>query len=148
MDNFQPVDSVIKQALTKSLLELEGLPGADILTMFGPIIDGSEQIVLKLVEDLASVPDKKQKIFIVLTTPGGMYNLFGVGLVRAGCGACRRLPAFEGGEYRGFPIRRDRNFSGDPVPFDLPGFPDPARGGPVSRPECQGPAGQRGGCFP
>jgi hypothetical protein len=71
MDNIQPVDSVIKQALTKSLLELEVLLAADILTMFGPIIDGSEQVILKLVEDLASDPNKKQKIFIVLTTPGG-----------------------------------------------------------------------------
>lgn len=71
MAGINSVNSVINDILTQKLVELEGLLGADILTMFGPIVDGSEQIVLKLVEELAADKDKKGKIFIILTTPGG-----------------------------------------------------------------------------
>lgn len=66
-----PVDDSIKKILTDKLNELSVLLDADIFTYYGQIIDGNENIILKIIEDLAKSPDKKDKLFVVLTTGGG-----------------------------------------------------------------------------
>lgn len=66
-----PVDDSIKKILTDKLNELSVLLDADIFTYYGQIIDGNENIILKIIEDLAKSPDKKEKLFVVLTTGGG-----------------------------------------------------------------------------
>ncbi len=69
---LNPVDMTVKDILTQKLVDLETLLSSDILTMYGPILDGTERIILKLVEELANDPNKKDRICIVLTTPGGI----------------------------------------------------------------------------
>ncbi|MFD2541361.1 serine dehydrogenasease [Lacinutrix gracilariae] len=66
-----PVDDSIKKILADKLNELSVLLDADIFTYYGQIIDGNESIILRIIESLASSPDKKDKLFVVLTTGGG-----------------------------------------------------------------------------
>lgn len=66
-----PVEDSIKNILTDKLKELSVLLDADIFTYYGQIIDGNESIILKIIESLALSPDKKDKLFVVLTTGGG-----------------------------------------------------------------------------
>jgi len=66
-----PIDDSIKKILTDKLNDLSVLLDADIFTYYGQIIDGNENIILKIIEDLAKSPDKKDKLFVVLTTGGG-----------------------------------------------------------------------------
>lgn len=64
------LDGKIHKLLSEKILELEAHFEADILTYFGPF-EGGENFFLNLVEDLASDPNKKERIYIVLTTGGG-----------------------------------------------------------------------------
>lgn len=64
------LDDKIHRLLNQKIVELEQHFDADILTYFGPF-EGGENFFLKLVEELASDPDKKDKIYIILTTGGG-----------------------------------------------------------------------------
>ena len=41
------------------------------MSYYGTIVDGNENAVLRIVEELAGEPDKKEKLFINLTTTGG-----------------------------------------------------------------------------
>jgi hypothetical protein len=66
-----PVDTSIQKLLGEKLLDIESQFQADVLTYFGPILDGNENIVLDIIEDLATDPDKKEKLLVVLTTTGG-----------------------------------------------------------------------------
>lgn len=66
-----PVDTSIQKLLGEKLLEIESQFQADVLTYYGPIVDGNENIVLDIIEDLAMDPDKKEKLLVVLTTTGG-----------------------------------------------------------------------------
>lgn len=43
----------------------------DVFTYFGQITDGYEKFILKLIEELVNAPDKKEKLFVILTTGGG-----------------------------------------------------------------------------
>ncbi|PWA05688.1 SDH family Clp fold serine proteinase [Flavobacterium psychrotolerans] len=63
-----PVTNTIKESLKKKLIELANVLDGDIFTYYGIIIDGYENQILKLIEDIT---DKKDKIFVVLTTGGG-----------------------------------------------------------------------------
>jgi hypothetical protein len=54
-------DITVTENLTKKLIELEVLFNGDILTMNGPILDDSENIVLKLAEELAQSRDQKNR---------------------------------------------------------------------------------------
>ncbi|KPP97274.1 MAG: Serine dehydrogenase proteinase [Bacteroidetes bacterium HLUCCA01] len=68
---MKPVlDDQIHRLLSERLLALEKHFEADFLTYFGPF-EGGENLFLKIIEDLASDPQKKDKIYIVLTTSGG-----------------------------------------------------------------------------
>jgi len=64
------LDNQIHQLLNEGLKSLEDHFQADMLTYFGTF-NGGESYFLKLIEDLAGDPNKKDKIYIVLTTGGG-----------------------------------------------------------------------------
>jgi len=66
-----PVDQAIKKLLDEKLLSLEQHLQADVLWYYGPIQEGAEQTFLGLIEQLAEDIDKKDILYIVLTTPGG-----------------------------------------------------------------------------
>lgn len=68
---MKPVDNQITALLNKRLADLENHYNADILAYFGPIIDGNENDLLRIVEDLATDQNKKDRICVVLTTNGG-----------------------------------------------------------------------------
>ncbi|MCG8374157.1 MAG: hypothetical protein MI700_11510, partial [Balneolales bacterium] len=68
------LDDKVQVLLNERLKNLEDHFEADFLTYFGPF-GGGENIFLKIVEDLASHAEKKDKIFIVLTTGGGSANV-------------------------------------------------------------------------
>jgi hypothetical protein len=63
-----PVTNTIKESLKEKLIELANVLDGDVFTYYGIIIDGYENQILKLIEDIT---DKKDKIFVVLTTGGG-----------------------------------------------------------------------------
>lgn len=64
------LDDKIQTLLNEKITDLENHFDADFLTYFGPF-EGGENTFLKIVEDLGTDPNKKNKIFIVLTTGGG-----------------------------------------------------------------------------
>ena len=64
------LDDKIQILLNEKIVDLENHFDADFLTYFGPF-EGGENTFLKIVEDLGADPNKKDKIFIVLTTGGG-----------------------------------------------------------------------------
>ncbi len=63
-----PVTNTIKESLKEKLQELADVLEGDIFTYYGIIVDGYENQILKLIEEIT---DKKDKIFVVLTTGGG-----------------------------------------------------------------------------
>lgn len=65
------VGDSIKDILTEKLLELSDFLDADIFTYHGQIVDGIEKEILKIIEDLSKDKDKKEKLFVILTTGGG-----------------------------------------------------------------------------
>ena len=64
------LDDHIHDLLNTKIKALEKHFDADFLTYFGPF-EGRENFFLKVVEDLAYDNEKKNKIFIILTTGGG-----------------------------------------------------------------------------
>ncbi|HNU59748.1 MAG TPA: serine dehydrogenasease [Aquaticitalea sp.] len=65
------LDDQIHQLLETKLKALEDHFQADILTYFGPFEGGIESTFLKIIEELIDDPNKKDTIYIVLTTGGG-----------------------------------------------------------------------------
>lgn len=65
------VGNSIKNILSEKLEELSKLLDADIFTYWGQIVDGAEKEILKIIENLANDKDKKDKLFVILTTGGG-----------------------------------------------------------------------------
>lgn len=57
--------------LNKALLQIENTLSCDVLCYFGPIMDGNENMMLQIVEDLANDDNKKEQLAILLTTTGG-----------------------------------------------------------------------------
>lgn len=68
------LDDKIHRLLNQKLQDLEAHFDADILTHFGPF-EGGENFFLKVVEELATDPNKKDRINIILTTGGGSANV-------------------------------------------------------------------------
>lgn len=66
-----PLDDSIKDILKDKLVEMSKHLDGDIFNYFGQIHDGYEKVILKLVEDMVAAPNKKNKIFVILTTGGG-----------------------------------------------------------------------------
>jgi hypothetical protein len=69
--NPYPLKLPIQEFLNKQLNDLENHLGGDVISYYGTIVDGNENAVLRIVEELAAEPDKKEKLFIILTTTGG-----------------------------------------------------------------------------
>ncbi len=66
-----PVNNSIKQILADQLLKIEQHFDSDVFSYFGPIVDGNENIVLEIIEELVNDPDKRDKLLVILTTSGG-----------------------------------------------------------------------------
>lgn len=64
------LDDQIHQLLGDRLNSLEKHFDADVLTYFGPF-EGGESTFLRIIEELVNDSNKKEKIYIVLTTRGG-----------------------------------------------------------------------------
>lgn len=64
------LDDKIHRLLNEKIVDLENHFDADILTYFGPF-EGGENFFLKVVEEIGTDPNTKDKIYIVLTTGGG-----------------------------------------------------------------------------
>jgi hypothetical protein len=65
------VDDTVQELLTKRLMDIENHFDSDVLVYYGPILDGNENLILKIIEDLAADPGKKDRLLIMLTTGGG-----------------------------------------------------------------------------
>lgn len=67
----QPNDSFLKEELTNRLLKLEKHLSADVISFTGAIHEGYQGKVLGVVEDLAKTKEKKDILYVILTTTGG-----------------------------------------------------------------------------
>ncbi len=65
------LDNTVRIFLQAKLEELEKELKSDMLCYFGPIMDGNENVLLNIVEDLAKDPNKRNAISVILTTRGG-----------------------------------------------------------------------------
>lgn len=65
------IDQTIKASLDSKLGDMEEYLKADILGFFGPIQEGVEEMLLGFVEQLADDKNKKDTLYVILTTPGG-----------------------------------------------------------------------------
>ena len=66
-----PVDQTIQDLLTTKLKSLEKHFKADVISYFGPIIDGNETFILQVIEQLNKTKTKNDSLYIILTTQGG-----------------------------------------------------------------------------
>jgi len=65
------VDKTVQDLLISKLKDIENHFDCDAISYFGSIVNGNENSVLNIVEELVNDPDKKDKIFVILTTGGG-----------------------------------------------------------------------------
>ena len=68
---MNPIDTSIKGQLNSKLSDLETHLDADVISYSGPILYGLESTFLTVIEQLANDANKKNKLFIILTTDGG-----------------------------------------------------------------------------
>src|SRR3989338_3813568 len=66
-----PVDQTIHDLLTNKLKALEKHFKSDVISYFGPIIDGNETFFLQVIEQLNKTRSKNNCLYIILTTQGG-----------------------------------------------------------------------------
>jgi hypothetical protein len=66
-----PVDEKIKATLNDYLKLLENHFNGDFIVFCGPIVSGIEKSFLTFIEDLVQDVNKKDTLYIILTTPGG-----------------------------------------------------------------------------
>lgn len=65
------VHSTIKNLLNNKLAAIESHFNADVFSYYGAIMDGNENAILDLIEELANDPNKKDRLIVILTTIGG-----------------------------------------------------------------------------
>lgn len=65
------VDNLIHELLIERLIELEKQFNADFFVYYGPIFDGNENTILRIIENLVDDADKKDILYVILTTSGG-----------------------------------------------------------------------------
>lgn len=65
------VDKTIHDLLNEKLKNLEDHFDGDFFVYYGPILDGYENEVLRIIEDLKEDGQSRDKIYIMLTTSGG-----------------------------------------------------------------------------
>lgn len=68
---LEPVTLALKGLLDKKLCDIETQFDSDFISMYGPLSEGLEKIILHMVEDLACDNNKKDKLLIMVTTTGG-----------------------------------------------------------------------------
>ena len=68
-----PIDSMLSKSLTDGLFKIEKYLNADVIVYYGEIPDSIDAQMKVLIEELHSdlEPEKHNKCFIILTTPGG-----------------------------------------------------------------------------
>lgn len=66
-----PIINRVQELLRSQLVELENHFDGNVITYVGPILDGNENAILKIVEEIAASTHKKDKLFVILTTGGG-----------------------------------------------------------------------------
>lgn len=66
-----PVDQTIHDLLNTKLRALEEHFKSDVISYFGPIIDGNETFFLQVIEELNKTNLKNNCLYIILTTQGG-----------------------------------------------------------------------------
>ena len=66
-----PVDQTIHDLLTNKLKALEKHFKSDVISYFGPIMDGNETFFLQVIEQLNKTRSKNNCLYIILTTQGG-----------------------------------------------------------------------------
>lgn len=66
-----PVDQNIHILLTDKLKRIETLFGSDVISYTGPIVNGNEIIFLQIIEQLSKCDEKKDCLYVILTTTGG-----------------------------------------------------------------------------
>ena len=71
---ISPIDNSNKDLIKQAHDNLEKILDADVFAYYGGLIDGGERTVRKIIEDLAKDPNKKEKLYVVLTTGGGSIN--------------------------------------------------------------------------
>ena len=71
---ISPIDNYNKDLIKQAHDNLEKILDADVFVYYGGLIDGGERTVRKIIEDLAKDPNKKDKLYVVLTTGGGSIN--------------------------------------------------------------------------
>ena len=60
-----------QEIMTEFLRKLESHLNGDVVTYFGEIVNGVEREVKDIIEALAKDDEKRERVYIVLTTPGG-----------------------------------------------------------------------------
>jgi len=65
------LEKMNQSVMTDLLVKLETKLDADVFTYYGEIVNGMERHVKDIIETLAQDPQKHDKIYVVLTTPGG-----------------------------------------------------------------------------
>ncbi len=65
------INEAMKELLNSTLCNIEAKLDCDVLTYYGPIVDGNENALLEIVEDLGKNCERKPKLAIILTTTGG-----------------------------------------------------------------------------
>lgn len=65
------LEKLNQNAISKLLQNLENHLNADVFTYYGEIVDGIERQVKDIIESLAKDSKKHEKVFVILTTPGG-----------------------------------------------------------------------------
>lgn len=71
---ISPIDNSNKDLIRQAHAALERILDADVFVYYGGLIDGGERTVRKIIEDLSKDPNKKDKLYVVLTTGGGSIN--------------------------------------------------------------------------
>lgn len=71
---FNPLEQMNKNILCDFLKKIENKLNSDILTFCGAIVDGIDHNIKNVIEDLAKDSDKRDTLYVILTTTGGSLN--------------------------------------------------------------------------
>lgn len=72
--NFQPNDKLLKEELNRRLLKLEKHLSGDVMSFSGAISEWLSPKVLGVIENLSKSKNKRDTLYIILTTTGGSAN--------------------------------------------------------------------------
>ena len=69
-----PIDLSTQKEMKQALNAIEMHLDADVLVYYGELVDGAEQTVRKIIEELKRNGENKDKLYVILTTGGGSLN--------------------------------------------------------------------------